>query len=100
MEFHTSIGGTLAYIPVAIRKVMPYCTFAMRVTEMTAYPIIATGRVKSIMVPRTLSRSESSATMTVQMDATAYGITVHNCALLGSVAKFPLMMEGRKRPKE
>ena len=94
------MGGTLAYMPVAMRKVMPYCTFAVRVTEMTAYPMMAMGRVNSMMVPRTLRRSDRSATTTVQIEATAYGITVHNWASFGSVAKLPLMMDGRKRPKE
>jgi hypothetical protein len=56
--------GTLAYMPVAIMKVIPYWTLGLLVLAMTAYPIIAMGREKSMMTPRSLRRSEMNATKT------------------------------------
>jgi hypothetical protein len=73
--------GTLAYMPVAIIKVIPYWTFGLLVLAITAYPIIAMGREKSMMTPRSLRRSERNATKTenkrkkgkVNIDKIAYG---------------------------
>ena len=73
-----STHGTEAYMPVAIRNVMPYWTFALWLTEMTPYPIIAMGSVNNIITPRSASLSDSKAMKTVQTAATAYGGTVQS----------------------
>ena len=56
--------GMLPYIPVAIRKVIPYLTWDVRTLAITAYPTIAIGRVKSMMTPRSRSRSETKDIIT------------------------------------
>jgi len=54
-------------MPVAMRKVMPYWTFAFLILAMAAYPTIATGRVNSMTTPRSLRRSETKATTTEKL---------------------------------
>lgn len=75
-------------MPVAIRKVIPYFTLGWLtpMLAMTAYPIMAGMRVKSITTPRSLRRSEIMAIATVITDATAYGMTDHSWA---SLAVYP-----------
>ena len=47
----------------------------MPILAMTAYPMIAGIKVKSMMMPRSFRRSETMAMTTVRTEATAYGIT-------------------------
>jgi hypothetical protein len=69
----TSTDGTLAYIPVAIKKVIPYFTFgwSSAIFAITAYPIIGGMRTKSMTTPRSFRRSESKEVMAVIMEANA-----------------------------
>ena len=71
-EFHTRMHGTLAYMPVAMRKVMPYLTRASAMFAMAAYPAIAMGSVNSMITPRSLRRSERKATTTGEISAVSW----------------------------
>jgi hypothetical protein len=95
--------GTLAYIPVAMRKVMPYFACGEVMLPIAAYPAIAMGRENSMMTPLSFRRSERKDTNTVLLleyaaqktakgipvstAATAYGITVQSCVWFASLAK-------------
>ena len=76
---------------------MPNRTCGEETLAITAYPIIATGRVKSMIMPRSFKRSDRNATHTGQLlaidprgmliirklpvtgVATAYGMTDQSC---------------------
>ena len=56
--------GTLPYMPLAMRKVMPYFVLAVEMLAITAYPMMAMGKVMSMITPRRRRRSDIKDTAT------------------------------------